>query len=136
MSENMNKPEWFELAEGDNSSAQVKKVNKKLPAVAVLITGAVIAAGAFFANASEPNANASQNSGAQTLPAASSPSASASASPSTSSSTPSGIASPGAGGMQDPSKGGAPGDDGDGPRDGRHHFGGGDDGDGFGHHDD
>ena len=47
------KPEWFQLADGDAPSAQVVKVNKKLPAIAVLVTGAVIATGAFFANASE-----------------------------------------------------------------------------------
>ena len=47
------KPEWFELADGDAPSSQVKKVNKKLPAIAVLVTGAVIASGAFFAHASE-----------------------------------------------------------------------------------
>ena len=47
------KPEWFELTDGDAPSAQVTKVNKKLPVIAVLITGAVIATGAFFANASE-----------------------------------------------------------------------------------
>jgi hypothetical protein len=49
------KPEWFELTDGDAPSAQVKKVGKKLPAIAVLVTGAVIASGAFFANASEKN---------------------------------------------------------------------------------
>lgn len=47
------KPEWFALADGDAPSAQVRKVSKKLPALAVLVTGAVIATGAFFANASE-----------------------------------------------------------------------------------
>lgn len=54
MTENLEptKPTWFELTDGDAPSAQVTKVNKKLPAIAVLITGAVIASGAFFANAS------------------------------------------------------------------------------------
>jgi hypothetical protein len=47
------KPEWFELVDSDAPSAQVVKVNKKLPILAVLVTGAVIATGAFFANASE-----------------------------------------------------------------------------------
>ena len=47
------KPEWFELADAETSPVQVTKANKKLPAIAVLITGAVIATGAFFANASE-----------------------------------------------------------------------------------
>lgn len=49
------KPEWFQLTDGDAPSAQVKKVDKKVPAIAVLVTGAVIASGAFFANASEKN---------------------------------------------------------------------------------
>lgn len=52
------KPEWFELAEGDAKPSKFSKVksgNKKLPAIAVLITGAVIATGAFFANAAEEN---------------------------------------------------------------------------------
>jgi hypothetical protein len=47
------KPEWFELAEDAAPAPEIKKVSKKLPAIAVLITGAVIATGAFFANASE-----------------------------------------------------------------------------------
>ena len=57
MSDNK-KPEWFEMAEGDSASANVTKVNKKLPAIAVLVTGAVIATGAFFASASESDAEA------------------------------------------------------------------------------
>ena len=56
---NSHKPEWMEIAEGDDASAQVRKVSKKLPAVAVVVTGAIIATGAIFANASEEqNANA------------------------------------------------------------------------------
>lgn len=54
------KPEWFELADGDAPAAQVTKVSKKLPAVAVLVTGAIIATGAFFANASEESHTANQ----------------------------------------------------------------------------
>lgn len=55
MTENLEpkKPTWFELTDGDAPSAQVTKVNKKLPAIAVLVTGAVIASGAFFAHASD-----------------------------------------------------------------------------------
>lgn len=55
MTENLEpqKPTWFELTDGDAPSAQVTKVNKKLPAIAVLVAGAVIASGAFFANASD-----------------------------------------------------------------------------------
>ena len=46
------KPDWFELTDGDAPSANVTKVNKVLPALAVLVSGALIATGAFFANAS------------------------------------------------------------------------------------
>lgn len=52
MTENK-KPEWFELTDGSAPSAQVAKVNKFLPVTAALIAGAVIATGAFFANASQ-----------------------------------------------------------------------------------
>lgn len=52
MTENK-KPEWFELTDGSAPSAQVAKVNKLLPVTAALIAGAVIATGAFFANASQ-----------------------------------------------------------------------------------
>ena len=55
MTENLEpqKPTWFELTDGDAPSAQVTKVNKKIPALAVLVTGVVIASGAFFAHASD-----------------------------------------------------------------------------------
>ena len=49
------KPEWFELLDGDAPSAQVTKVNKKLPVIAAVVTGAVIASGALFAGASAEN---------------------------------------------------------------------------------
>ena len=49
------KPEWFELLDGDAPSAQVTKVNKKLPVIAAVVTGAVIASGALFAGASTEN---------------------------------------------------------------------------------
>ena len=52
------KPEWFELADNDASSAQVTKVNKKIPAITLLLSGLVIATGAFFASASESDAEA------------------------------------------------------------------------------
>ena len=52
---NSKKPEWFELLDGDAPSAQVTKVNKKLPIIAALVTGAVIASGALFAGASAEN---------------------------------------------------------------------------------
>jgi hypothetical protein len=49
---NSKKPEWFELLDSDAPSAQVTKVDKKLPIIAALVTGAVIASGALFAGAS------------------------------------------------------------------------------------
>jgi len=49
------KPEWFELLDGDAPSAQVAKVNKKLPIIAALVTGGIIASGALFAGASAEN---------------------------------------------------------------------------------
>jgi hypothetical protein len=49
------KPEWFELLDGDAPSAQVTKVNKKLPIIAALVTGGIIASGALFAEASAEN---------------------------------------------------------------------------------
>jgi hypothetical protein len=47
------KPEWFQLLDSDAPSAQVSKVNKKLPAFAVVIAGILFAGGAIFANASD-----------------------------------------------------------------------------------
>jgi len=52
------KPEWFDLIDGDAPSARVTKINKKLPAMAILITAGVIATGTFFASSSEPTAQA------------------------------------------------------------------------------
>ena len=111
MTEEMKKPEWFELTDKDAPSTQVTKVNKKLPIAAVLITGAVIATGAFFASASENDASAQGVT--QTVA-----SSTGSATPATTSSaTPNASDSPG---IQDPTQGGvmAPGtrggdDDGD-----------------------
>lgn len=54
---NPRKPEWFELADSSAESAQVRKINKVLPSIAVLVSAAVIGAGAFFANASESSSS-------------------------------------------------------------------------------
>ncbi len=54
---NSGKPEWFELIDGNAPSAQVQKVNKFLPAMAVVVAGAIIASGALLANASEEPTN-------------------------------------------------------------------------------
>ena len=123
MTEEMKKPEWFELTDKDAPSARVAKVSKKAPLAAVLITGAVIATGAFFASASENDASAEGVT--QTVA-----SSTASATPATNSSaTPNASTSPG---IQDPTQGGvpapgAPGGDDDGDHqwgEGRSHDGG------------
>lgn len=103
MSDEMKKPEWFELADSDAPAAQVKKVNKKLPIAAVLITGAVIATGAFFASASENDASAegiSQPSLASSTTAGTTPGANTSSDPAAPNATTPGI--------QDPTQGGVP----------------------------
>lgn len=100
MTQNTNpeKPGWFELIDGDAPSAQVQKVGKVLPAVAAVVAGAIIATGAFFANASsEPAtqvvATDSQSSGeSQVTPAATQTSTPAATTPG--SSTP-GVTAPG-----------------------------------------
>ena len=62
MTQNFNspQPEWFKLVDSDAPSAQVKKVDKKLPAIAAVVAGAIIAAGGLFANASGENQVVSQ----------------------------------------------------------------------------
>ena len=45
------KPEWFELLDGDAPSAQVAKVDKKLPIIAALVIGAALVSGSLFASA-------------------------------------------------------------------------------------
>jgi len=47
------KPEWFELTDGEDSPANVRKINKKLPILALAATGLVIVAGSIFANAND-----------------------------------------------------------------------------------
>jgi hypothetical protein len=106
MSEEMKKPEWFELTDGDAPSALVSKVNKKLPIAAVLITGAVIATGAFFASASENQASAegtTQNSTASNSSTGSTGSTDKSTTSGVTSTSPSPVASPG---VQNPAQGG------------------------------
>ncbi|MBU6264105.1 MAG: hypothetical protein KGM39_04950 [Actinomycetales bacterium] len=78
------KPEWFELSEGDAIAPATRAKSKKLPFVAAAAVGVVILAGSLFANANdEPNADASTT----TISATASPNASSStqASPSASS---------------------------------------------------
>jgi hypothetical protein len=67
------KPAWFDLVDSDALSAQVRKVDKRLPALAAIVTGAVIASGAFFAAASESDAQAGGNSATVALSQSSQP---------------------------------------------------------------
>lgn len=51
------KSEWMQIAESDNASSNVRKVDKRLTLGTLVSVGAIIIAGSFFANASdEPNA--------------------------------------------------------------------------------
>jgi hypothetical protein len=77
------KPEWFKLVDSDAPSAQVRKVDKKFPAIAAVVAGAIIAAGGLFANASGENQIVSNSAIATAAPVA-----------------------PNQGGIQAPSKGG------------------------------
>ena len=75
------KPDWFEMTEGDSSSSGIRKVNKKLPLLALLAAGSIIAAGSIFASTnSEPiavaetpttsqSAAANQQNNSQSAPA-------------------------------------------------------------------
>lgn len=47
------KPAWFQLVDSDAPSAQVSKVDKKLPVMALIVTGVIAVSGTFFATASE-----------------------------------------------------------------------------------
>lgn len=62
------KPDWFELAEGDQPSSGVRKIDKKLPIAALAAVGVVIVAGSIFANANdEPSAVAETPSVSQNV---------------------------------------------------------------------
>jgi hypothetical protein len=65
------KPEWFELIDGNAPSAQVNKVNKVLPAMAVLVSGALLATGALCGNASSDPAQSALVSQTTSAPVAS-----------------------------------------------------------------
>jgi hypothetical protein len=57
---NNSKPEWFQLVDSDAPSAQVRKIDKKLPAIAALVAGAIIATGSFIAGASHESQDITQ----------------------------------------------------------------------------
>jgi len=47
------KPAWFQLVDSDAPSAQVSKIDKKLPVMALIVTGVIAVSGTFLATASE-----------------------------------------------------------------------------------
>lgn len=55
------KPAWFQLVDSDAPSAQVSKVDKKLPLIALIVTGVIAVSGTFFATASEQNQVSNQS---------------------------------------------------------------------------
>ena len=55
------KPAWFRLVDNDAPSAQVSKVDKKLPLIALVVTGVIAVSGTFFASASDSNAPLNTN---------------------------------------------------------------------------
>jgi hypothetical protein len=101
---NAQKPEWFEMAEGDVQTSPIPKTKKKVTIIAVLITSAIMGVGALVANGSESDANAEQGV-TQTGTTNSTPTLPGKG-------TPSGIANPAQGGIQPPTGRGH--DDGDG----------------------
>ena len=65
------KPEWFELTESGDSYAGIKKVNKRLPLVTLVVAGAVILGGSVFATTNnEPSAVAETPTASQSIAAA------------------------------------------------------------------
>jgi hypothetical protein len=51
------KSEWMQIAESDNASSNVRKVDKRLTLGTLISVGAIVLAGSLFANASdEPSA--------------------------------------------------------------------------------
>ena len=51
------KSEWMQIAESDNTTSYVRKVDKRLTLGTLVSVGAIVIAGSFFANASdEPGA--------------------------------------------------------------------------------
>ena len=81
------KPDWFELTDGEDSPANVRKINKKLPFAALVAAGAIVLGGSIFATAhDEPSAVADTPTSSQSAIASASPNIS-----STPSQSPSGV---------------------------------------------
>ena len=135
------KPDWFELTDGENSPANVRKINKKLPFAALVATGAIIVGGSLFANANDESSAVAETPTSSQSTVAGNPTASQSAIANTSpniSSSPSKSAS-GVNSLPVPSVSNVP-QRGDGDHEGRergeHHEGEHHDGDRFEHDDD
>jgi hypothetical protein len=65
------KSEWMQIAESDNSSSNVRKVDKRLTLGTLVSVGAIVIAGSLFANTSdEPSAVADINAVADITSAA------------------------------------------------------------------
>ena len=83
------KSEWMQIAESDNASSNVRKVDKRLTLGTLVSVGAIVIAGSLFANASDepsavaditPVASTSTSSAATSTEAPAAPNASSSAS--------------------------------------------------------
>ena len=62
------KPEWFEMTENGDSYSGIKRVDKKLPIITLVVAGAVVLGGSIFANANnEPPAVAETQAVAQSV---------------------------------------------------------------------
>ena len=102
MAQESKKPEWFEIAESDNAAAAVTKVDKKLTLLTAFAAVAIIGAGVFFANASEPTSANAKNLSPASVVTPTTASAPVSAKPSPTSATTSelmGVADPSLNGM-------------------------------------
>lgn len=101
------KPAWFQLVDSDAPSAQVSKVDKKLPVIALIVTGVIAVSGTFFASASDSNPSVSANVISDVVDTNNTSESSSSATPVNSNSTVN-VSSPvaPANGLQNPAQGG------------------------------
>lgn len=78
------KPEWFEIADNDEQTADfiepVKAKNKSLPITAAIASAAIIIGGAFFANANNEQSASADDQSPAVVAQAGTPAASASSS--------------------------------------------------------
>jgi hypothetical protein len=60
------KPEWFAMTEGDHASVPAEtRTSKRMPLLALVATGAILTAGALFANANDEDSANAENLPAQ-----------------------------------------------------------------------